>query len=147
MLKGYSFILFPPIPNEILFLYYDDIYRVSLHSNSKSAILELRNCISRFGYGVRPCGGSILRDNEDKLNTIIDHLSLADLNRVLFRCASEEQDEGKNRGVYVLSKVGAMPYCGLQGFNRFFLVLWSFVNSSDCNFVTELCNRSNNLAG
>lgn len=44
----------------------------------------------------------------------IKSLSLIDLNYILYRCDSEERDDGKGSGVYEVPTVGPMIYCGLQ---------------------------------
>lgn len=51
----------------------------------------------------------------DELHSIIENLSLCDLNRVLYRADPEERDDGNGGGVYVLPETGSLVYCGLQG--------------------------------
>lgn len=43
-------------------------------------------------------------------------MSLADLNRALYRCDQEERDEGYDFGAYNIPNFGSTFYCGLQGF-------------------------------
>lgn len=92
-------------------------FRVSLSSSSKNAILKLRTKLATFGLRVRSVSvGQLRTPTTDQLGTIISNLTLADLNRVLFRCASEEMDEGFGGGPYNVPNFGELPYCGLQGF-------------------------------
>lgn len=49
------------------------------------------------------------------LQSIIGKLSLVDLNRVLYRCGTEESDDGLGGGVYNIPGHGDFVYCGLQG--------------------------------
>lgn len=89
--------------------------RVSLDSEFRSAILRIRSCVSQFGYRMRSYSGTPLKRGTHDFESIVSHLSLADLNRALFRCDSEERDEGKGRGAYGLPGYGDLVYCGLQG--------------------------------
>ena len=65
-------------------------------------------------YGVNSGSGDARR-NVQELHQIISKLSLTDLNRVLFHCDQEEQDEGNGGGVYNVPNYGPLVYCGLQG--------------------------------
>ena len=42
-------------------------------------------------------------------------LSLLDLNYALYRCDSEEKDDGMGGGAYVVPGAGALVYCGIHG--------------------------------
>lgn len=46
---------------------------------------------------------------------IINNMSLADLNRALYRCDKEERDEGYGFDTYNIPNFGFMVYAGLQG--------------------------------
>lgn len=88
---------------------------MSLDSESRAAILRIRSCVSQFGYRMRSYSGTVLKRGTHDFESILSHLTLADLNRVLFRCDAEERDEGKGRGAYGLPGYGDLVYCGLQG--------------------------------
>ena len=51
----------------------------------------------------------------DKMEDLCARLHLLDLNYVLYRCDSEERDEGNGGGVYNVPGAGDMVYCGIQG--------------------------------
>ena len=55
-----------------------------------------------------------LFQNPENLHTIVQKLSLSDLNHVLFKCEQEEKDD-IDGGVYCLDGYGALKYAGLQG--------------------------------
>ncbi|KAH0534193.1 hypothetical protein FGG08_007219 [Glutinoglossum americanum] len=45
-----------------------------------------------------------------------EHITLIDLNSILYRCEAEERDSSDNKdGVYVIPKFGPLVYAGLQG--------------------------------
>ena len=90
--------------------------RVSLKNSARASLSALRNCISQFGYRVRSLSGnspSIPRDLD--FVGIASKLSLADMNRILYRCEVEERDDGKGYGPYYIPNYGNLVYCGLQG--------------------------------
>ncbi|XP_015914684.1 glycogen debranching enzyme [Parasteatoda tepidariorum] len=91
------------------------VFRVSLDSESRAAILKIRSCASQFGYRMRTYSGNILKRGTQDFESILSHLTLSDLNRILFRCDAEERDEGKGRNAYNLPGYGDLVYCGLQG--------------------------------
>jgi glycogen debranching enzyme len=54
--------------------------------------------------------------NYAELEDIVSQLTLADLNRSLYRCEEEERDETKGAsGAYNIPDFGPVVYCGLQG--------------------------------
>ncbi|GJQ87827.1 hypothetical protein Trydic_g18672 [Trypoxylus dichotomus] len=59
---------------------------------------------------------SLSRNDNRELSQIMNKMSLADLNRTLYRCDSEERDEGNDFGAYNIPNFGTLFYCGLQGF-------------------------------
>ncbi|XP_038048621.1 glycogen debranching enzyme-like [Patiria miniata] len=93
-------------------------FKVTLNPASRKALSALRACISQFGYRVRTLSGNPPNQNQvtSNFHTIARKLSLADLNRVLYRCDVEERDDGKGSGGYHIPQHGSLVYCGLQGF-------------------------------
>ena len=83
--------------------------RVELFPEACAAVQFIRSFLKK---DTNTCDGSNLRD---KLEDICSKLSLLDLNYVLYRCDSEERDEGKGGGVYNVPGAGDMVYCGIQG--------------------------------
>lgn len=88
-------------------------FRLSLLPRAQSAVNKIRGVLSEFGYKSRI---SEVTTHNSSLNEIVNNLTLADLNRVLYRCDEEEKDEGRGGGTYVIPNHGSLPYCGLQGF-------------------------------
>ena len=87
-----------------------------LDGRQKSAILNVRQLLSQFGYRMRTYSGRTLQEiMSTDLERITANLSLNDLNRVLFRVAGEEYDDGLGFGAYNLPGFGDLNYCGLQG--------------------------------
>lgn len=70
----------------------------------KTSVRRLRELINDFST-----------EQTQILNRHLDELTLADLNRVLYRCHQEEQDEGFGFGAYNVPDHGDLVYCGLQG--------------------------------
>lgn len=84
------------------------LYRVSLCGNATSALGKLRKQVTNFTTKTAP--------NYPELGDIVSHLTLADLNRALYRCEEEERDETKGAsGAYNIPGFGPVVYCGLQG--------------------------------
>lgn len=83
-------------------------YRISLYGNATSALSELHEHVTEFTTMRVP--------SNSELEEVVSRLTLADLNRVLCRCAEEERDEtnGAN-GAYDIPDFGPVVYCGLQG--------------------------------
>lgn len=50
----------------------------------------------------------------EQLQLLVKQLSLADINRVLYRCDQEERDEGRGSAAYNVPDFGPFVYCGLQ---------------------------------
>lgn len=59
---------------------------------------------------------SLSRNDDRELSQIIGKMSLADLNRTLYRCDREERDEDYGFSSYNIPNFGSLFYCGLQGF-------------------------------
>ncbi|KAJ8667077.1 hypothetical protein QAD02_008739 [Eretmocerus hayati] len=79
--------------------------RISLHANIKPAIETVDKLIS-----------SLTSQNNSELHEIVSKMTLADLNRALYRCDQEERDETANKfGVYDIPGYGRLVYAGLQG--------------------------------
>ncbi|XP_076266629.1 glycogen debranching enzyme isoform X2 [Rhynchophorus ferrugineus] len=81
------------------------VIKVSLPKEMGESIKNVRELIGSF---------SAKKDSE--LNQIIGRMSLADINRALYRCDQEERDEGKGLDAYNIPNFGPLVYCGLQGF-------------------------------
>lgn len=88
-------------------------FRLSLLPPAQSAVNKIRGVLSEFGYKSRI---SEVTTHNTSLSEIVNNLTLADVNRVLYRCDDEEKDEGRGGGAYVIPNHGPLQYCGLQGF-------------------------------
>ncbi|KAF4518496.1 hypothetical protein B566_EDAN009696 [Ephemera danica] len=84
-------------------------FRISLNASVTPGVTRLRRLADRFLTQQR-------MDTEPDLDRALAHMSLADLNRALFRCEQEERDEGHGFGAYDIPSFGPTVYCGLQGF-------------------------------
>ena len=92
------------------------VLRVTLDGKQKSAILNVRQLLSQFGYRMRTYSGRNLQEiMSTELERITTSLSLNDLNRVLYHVGCEESDDGFGFGAYNVPGYGDLPYCGLQG--------------------------------
>ncbi|XP_071514499.1 glycogen debranching enzyme isoform X2 [Panulirus ornatus] len=87
-------------------------FRLSLLPRAQSAVNKIRGTLSEFGYKSRI---SEVTTHNSELTDIVNSLSLADLNRVLYRCDEEEKDEGRSWAVYNIPNFSPLLYCGLQG--------------------------------
>ncbi|CAL4062039.1 unnamed protein product, partial [Meganyctiphanes norvegica] len=88
-------------------------FRFSLVPRAQSAVNKIRGVLSEFGYRTRI---SEVTTHNSKLNDILNNLSLADYNRILYRCDAEEREENRpGAGTYDIPNYGPFPYCGLQG--------------------------------
>ncbi|KJE96034.1 glycogen debranching enzyme [Capsaspora owczarzaki ATCC 30864] len=57
--------------------------------------------------------------HDAELRHLLHHLTLVDLNYILFRCDAEERNDSAGRdGVYHLDSIGDFVYCGLHGLIR-----------------------------
>ncbi|KAK4310829.1 hypothetical protein Pmani_017632 [Petrolisthes manimaculis] len=87
-------------------------FRLSLLPRAQSAVNKIRASLSEFGYKSRI---SEVTTHNSTLSDIVESLGLVELNRVLYRCQDEEQDEGRGWGAYNIPNSGPLMYCGLQG--------------------------------
>ncbi|KAJ8945126.1 hypothetical protein NQ318_001591 [Aromia moschata] len=79
------------------------VIRVELPEAMKSSVNTARTLI-----------GSLSKNKE--LVSIVNKLTLADLNRLLYRCDQEERDEGFGFDTYSIPNFSSTVYAGLQGF-------------------------------
>ncbi|XP_029380341.1 glycogen debranching enzyme-like isoform X2 [Echeneis naucrates] len=91
-------------------------FRVSLDPRGKKLVGVLRYYLSQFSPKYKK--GSIAEENppevmQKPLAQLLSQLKLADLNVLLFRCDSEEQEDGG--GCYTIPGWGSLKYAGLQG--------------------------------
>jgi len=95
------------------------VCRVSLSDHFKIPLLHMRKLLTQFGYRTKTFSARkmslVTGVNQGELEEIVDSLSLNDFNRVLFRCDSEERDDGEGFGAYSLDNYGQLKYCGLMG--------------------------------
>lgn len=88
-------------------------FRVSMHGSARAATAMIQRHLAVFGY--ENCPEGVNPSADDGIYTITSRLTLADLNRVLFRVDCEEKAENRGGGTYKLAS-GNLVYCGLQGF-------------------------------
>ncbi|KAK2491013.1 hypothetical protein MC885_002083 [Smutsia gigantea] len=92
------------------------IFRVSLDPHAQVAVGILRNHLTQFSPHFK--SGSLAADNSDPILKIpfafiASKLTLAELNQVLYRSESEEQEDGG--GCYDIPNWSSLKYAGLQG--------------------------------
>ncbi|XP_052492995.1 glycogen debranching enzyme isoform X2 [Budorcas taxicolor] len=92
------------------------IFRVSLDPHAQVAVGILRNHLTQFSPHFK--SGSLAVDNADPIlkipfASIASRLTLAELNQVLYRCESEEHEDGG--GCYNIPNWLPLKYAGLQG--------------------------------
>ncbi|ELV10507.1 Glycogen debranching enzyme [Tupaia chinensis] len=92
------------------------VFRVSLDPHAQVAVGILRNHLTQFSPHFK--AGSLAVDNSDPIlkipfASIASKLTLAELNQILYRCESEEQEDGG--GCYDIPNWSSLKYAGLQG--------------------------------
>ncbi|XP_049823584.1 glycogen debranching enzyme isoform X4 [Aethina tumida] len=81
------------------------VVRVKLPEAMDAAVKSVRKLMREFAV-----------NKESELTKIIGKLNLCDLNRVLYRCDQEENDEFNHLHTYNIPGFGSLVYSGLQGF-------------------------------
>ncbi|XP_052826586.1 glycogen debranching enzyme isoform X2 [Octopus bimaculoides] len=90
--------------------------KMSLPPQAKDCILKVRSYLNEFGYLMRSYSGRSLFNKEpSSFREIIEHLNYDNLNRVMYRVAQEEENDGLGISSYEIPKYGHLNYCGLQG--------------------------------
>ncbi|KAK7868484.1 hypothetical protein R5R35_001895 [Gryllus longicercus] len=87
------------------------VVRVSIQNNVVPSLKKLHSLVNAFTQPTPEVIPSVVG-----LGNVVTHLTLANLNRALYRCDAEERDEGKGFGAYDIPGFGPLVYCGLQGF-------------------------------
>ncbi|KAM5160944.1 LOW QUALITY PROTEIN: glycogen debranching enzyme-like [Callospermophilus lateralis] len=92
------------------------IFRVSLDPHAQVAVGILRNHLTQFSPHFK--SGSLIVDNADPIlkipfASIASKLTLTELNQILYRCESEEQED--DGGCYDIPNWSSLKYAGLQG--------------------------------
>lgn len=85
--------------------------RFSLPPKLETAVINLRGLLQNFS-----------KSGQSELKAVVEKLSFADLNRVLYRCDQEERDDGHGFDVYDIPAYGKLVYAGLQGMRLMFLM-------------------------
>ena len=94
--------------NQVVWLYL--FSSVQMESSSSIAIATINDCLTE-----------LKNRNQDtqlenmNLFSIIEKLTLTEINYILYRCNSEEKDDDTRSGAYVIPEFGELVYCGLQG--------------------------------
>ena len=100
-----------------LLMYVHIFHRVRLYPEATQAASKLRAfldlpCPLTTTAGVQREGRQLASQLKD---LVAPKLSLCDLNYALYRCDTEERDDGQGGGVYDIPGYGRLVYCGLQG--------------------------------
>jgi len=91
-------------------------FRVSLNEHLKMPLLNMRKVLTQFGYRTKTFSArNVTEVLQGELEQVAETMTLNDFNRLLFRCDSEERDDGKGFGAFVLDNYGPLKYCGLMG--------------------------------
>ena len=88
--------------------------RVSLTSESQSAVVRLRSLLTGLTLPTKSSSSSLAAPNWEELERVLTSMTLTDLNLALYRCNEEEVEDGRP-GAYVVPSGGPLIYCGLQG--------------------------------
>lgn len=80
------------------------VVRIKLPEAMDAAVKSVRKLMREFAV-----------NKETELTKIIGKLNLCDLNRVLYRCDQEENDEFNHLHTYNIPGFGSLVYSGLQG--------------------------------
>ena len=90
-------------------------------------VLATRKVLALFGYRMRTFSArNVSQLSNTDLERSLLHMTLDDLNRVMYRCHQEEADDGHGFGAYNIPRYGDMVYCGLQGIVIFVLMSINF---------------------
>ncbi|KAH9366529.1 hypothetical protein HPB48_010317 [Haemaphysalis longicornis] len=89
--------------------------RVNPLEASQVAVQDIRRHLAHMGYIPQELGPAVAVEGEEDIASICQALSLADINRILFRSDPEERAEGHGGGTYCFPRYGSLVYCGLQG--------------------------------
>ncbi|KAL8625730.1 hypothetical protein ACOMHN_044005 [Nucella lapillus] len=93
-------------------------FRTSLTDEAKTATLNLRRGMGQFGYMMRSYSGNVTFDDTwdtSNFRAVVSHLSLGDLNRVMYRVDQEERDDNFGFSTYNIPNHGNLCYSGLRG--------------------------------
>lgn len=93
---------------------HESTVRIELNNFKPGSVIAFRFQLNEKQH--QACHGlqKLLNEPAKDLHGIVNKLSLADLNHVLFKCDQEEQDD-LGTGVYSLDGYGPLKYAGLQG--------------------------------
>jgi glycogen debranching enzyme len=89
------------------------LLETDLLPKSYKALQHFKDLMNLTSHGSWYLDG-IVRNDVPDLKECFSNLTLQEMNIVLYRCNSEEQDV-TNNGSYVVPGFGELPFCGLQG--------------------------------